>query len=206
VYPVLEIPRTFWEGDGRETYPGWEVCFYLDDRFSPPHHSYPPDISANETAATIDFCGTWDGEHEVAIPWNTAGVVNGRHTIIARIARVENGELAEIFHEISATFRINNPFALTYYDSSRGQNAIHERLEGAQVSDTIIVVTEILCQADPHISGITLKLDGTEVESASGEWKWNTTGVANGLHTIEADIGSGIGKKTATAVFTVLNH
>ncbi|MDN4483792.1 Ig-like domain-containing protein [Demequina lignilytica] len=170
-----------------------QVAFWLDD----------PTMSGGathtENLAPFDFVNTAGNGNGTA--WNSAGVIDGTHTITARF--VVSGGAVEI---VTATFTVDNPDPVpgsaTLLHSTSTDRSAPESLDGATLSGDAFVfigsdagVTQAAFWLDnPAMSGGATHtenlapFDFVNTGGGGNATAWDTTAIASGTHTISARV------------------
>jgi hypothetical protein len=121
--------------------------------------------------------------------WNTTGVANGSHTVSA-VARDAAG------HETSTSVVVN-----VMNDST--PPVVTLSLEADAVVAATVSIAAVASD-DIGVTGVQLLVDGVpigaELTAAPYETLWNTTEVANGIHTVSASARDAAGHETTTSV------
>lgn len=159
--------------------------------------------SDNVGVASVQFqldganLGTTDTTAPYSITWNTATVTAGPHTLRA-VARDAAG---------NATTSAG--VSVTVLDVTAPTIAISAPAAGATVSGTVAITANA---ADAvGVAGVQFKLDGAnlaaEDTSAPYSVSWNTTGVADGSHTLTAVARDAAGnQRTSSAVAVTVSN
>ena len=144
--------------------------------------------AANVTGVQFKLDGANLGAEDTSAPysivWDTTGVANGPHTLtaVARDAANNTATAADVGVTVSnLTVALSAPAA------------------GSTVSGTAVTVS---AEAAGNVTGVQFKLDGVDLgaEDTSAPYSivWDTTGVANGPHTLSA-VARDAANNTATA-------
>ena len=129
----------------------------------------------------------------VSIPWNTATVVDGSQVLTATVRDAAN-QTGSVSRAVAVSNTTSTLPPLTIGFSSPAA--------GATVSGTVTVA--VTASGGTGLS-YRLFVDGTQVATAPS-FSWNTTGVANGGHTLTATVTDSTGRAaTATRSVTVSN-
>ncbi|HEV8583703.1 MAG TPA: Ig-like domain-containing protein, partial [Methylomirabilota bacterium] len=125
--------------------------------------------------------------------WNTGGLANGNHTLGLTVTD-NTGATATATRTVNVQ---NGPPPLTASFTAPAA--------GATVSGTVTVTMAASGGTAPYT--YTLTVDGTQVASSgSTTYSWNTTGVADGSHTLGLTVTDNTGATaTATRTVTVAN-
>src|SRR5579864_7187977 len=160
--------------------------------------------SDNVGVAGVQFLldGTNLGAEDTAAPyavsWNTVGAANGSHTLTA-IARDAAGNRTT---SAGVTVTVSNA---PPPDTTPPTVSITSPGGGATVSGTVSVTAN--ASDNVGVAGVQFLLDGTnlgaEDTAAPYTASWNTTGAANGSHTLTAVARDAAGNRTTSAAVTV---
>lgn len=133
--------------------------------------------------------------------WNTAGVANGLHTVTA-VARDTAGNITTV----TITTAVNNSTSTA--DRTPPTAAISSPRAGATVSGTISVSAS--ASDGVGVAGVQFLIDGIRLgsEDTTDPYSavWNTTGLANGLHTVSAAGRDGPGNMITVTITTAVNN
>lgn len=141
--------------------------------------------------------GGEDGSAPYSVSWNTTGASNGSHTLTA----VARSTLGLRFTSAPVTVTVNNG---PPPDTTPPTVSITSPANGATVSGTITVTAS--ASDNVGVVGVQFFLDGalaTDDTSAPYSVPWNTTGAANGPHTLTAVARDAAGNSTTSAGVTV---
>lgn len=120
--------------------------------------------------------GSADTTAPYSISWNTKNSTNGSHTLSAMVTNTANATAASA----NVVVNVNNPTAPSVQITSP--------INGATISGSQIVTAN--ATDAQGISNVQFKLDGANLGSADTtapySVTWDTTGVANGNHTLTA--------------------
>jgi Big-like domain-containing protein len=136
--------------------------------------------------------GAEDTSAPYSVSWNTTGVAAGTHTLTA-VAR-----------DAAGNTRTSAPITVTVNDSTLPTVSITSPANGATVSGTITVTAS--ASDTVGVVGVKFFLDGVlaaDDTSAPYSVPWNTTGVANGSHTLTAVARDAAGNTRTSAAVTV---
>ena len=137
--------------------------------------------------------GAEDTASPYTVAWNTSGVANGAHTVSA-VARDAAGNTATA----AVTVTVDN-------DITAPTVSMTAPAAGATVSGTNVTVAATATD-NVAVVGVQFRLDGVNLgaEDTASPYTvaWNTSGVANGAHTVSAVARDAAGN-TATAAVTV---
>src|SRR5262252_4057420 len=141
--------------------------------------------------------GAEDTASPYSVSWNTTGVANGSHTLAA-IARDAAGNQSSS----AVTVTVNNG---PPPDTSPPAVNLTAPSNGATVSGTVTVSAS--ASDNVGVAGVQFTLDGANLgaEDTASPYSvsWNTTGVANGSHTLTATARDAAGNRTTSAAVTV---
>jgi hypothetical protein len=145
--------------------------------------------------------GTEDTSSPYGVAWDTTGVANGSHTLTA-VARDQAGNTATA---TSVTVTVQN----TAPDTTPPAVSLTAPAAGATVSGTVAV--NATATDAGGVAGVQFRLDGQPLgaEDTSSPYgvSWNTTGVANGSHTLTAVARDQAGNTaTATSVTVTVQN
>ena len=142
--------------------------------------------------------GAEDTAAPYAVSWNTVGAANGSHTLTA-IARDAAGNRTT---SAGVTVTVSNA---PPPDTTPPTVSITSPASGAAVSGTVSVTAN--ASDNVGVAGVQFLLDGTnlgaEDTAAPYTASWNTTGAANGSHTLTAVARDAAGNRTTSAAVTV---
>ncbi len=132
------------------------------------------------------------------IAWDSTGVANGTHTLTA-VAR-----------DVAGNITTSGPVTVTVHnDTTAPTVAITAPTDGSTVSGAGITVTADASDSD-GLAGVQFKLDGVNLDAedtTSGYGiAWDSTGVANGTHTLTAVARDVAGNITTSGPVTVTVH
>ena len=142
--------------------------------------------------------GAPDTSAPYSIPWNTATVANGTHTLTA-VAR-----------DAAGNTRTSAPVSVTVSngpppDTTPPTVSITSPANGATVSGTINVTAS--ASDNVGVAGVQFQLDGVNAgapdTSAPYAIAWNTTGASDGTHTITAIAQDTAGNTRTSSLVTV---
>jgi hypothetical protein len=143
--------------------------------------------------------GAADTSAPYSVSWNTATASNGSHTLSA-VAR--DGLLGLTFSSASITVTVNNA---PPPDTTPPAVSVTSPSNGATIQGTVPVSTS--ASDNVGVAGVQFRIDGAnfgaEDTSAPYSVSWNTTGAANGSHTIAAVARDAAGNRTTSATVTV---
>jgi hypothetical protein len=157
-------------------------------------------IVGSLTVAGVQFrldganLGAEDTSAPYSISWNTKTAGNGTH-ILTAVAR-----------DVLGARWTSNPVAVTVSnDTTRPSVSITSPVNGATVSGAIAVTAQ--ASDTRGVAGVRFRLDGAnlgaEDTSAPYSVSWNTTGVADGSHTLTAIARDAAGNTQTSAPVTV---
>jgi hypothetical protein len=142
--------------------------------------------------------GAEDTAAPYSVSWNTTGAANGSHTLTA-VARDAAGNRTT---SAAVTVTVSNG---PPPDTTPPSVSITSPANGATVSATVAVSAG--ASDNVGVAGVQFKLDGAnlgaEDAAASYSVSWNTTGAANGSHTLTAVARDAVGNQTTSATVTV---
>jgi hypothetical protein len=146
--------------------------------------------------------GAADTSAPYSVSWNTATAANGSHTLTA-VAR--DGLLGLTFTSASVTVTVNNAPPPPPPDTTPPAVSITSPASGATVSSTTVVTAS--ASDNVGVVGVQFTIDGANLgaEDTTVPYavSWNTTGAANGSHTIAAIARDAAGNSTRSATVTV---
>ncbi|MFA6493850.1 MAG: Ig-like domain-containing protein [Candidatus Paceibacterota bacterium] len=147
--------------------------------------------------------GTEDTTQPFSVIWNSSSVSNGEHTILA-VARDAAGNVAT---SSERTITVNN--ATSTADTIAPTIAITSPTTGATVYGTTTI--SATTTDNVGVAGVKMMVDGTmlgtEMTVAPFDIVWNTTGVANGAHSLTAIARDAAGNvATSSAVSVTVNN
>jgi len=127
--------------------------------------------------------GTWVASSPPStLSWNSTGVANGSHTVTVNGYNSSNTQVATT----SISLNVQNggapsPIPTSSPTPTSGQLTITSPANGATVSGTV----SIAAQYSSPVSWLNFYVDGTWVASSPpSTMAWNSTGVANGSHSV----------------------
>jgi hypothetical protein len=142
--------------------------------------------------------GSEDTSAPYSVPWNTTGVANGSHTLTA----VARAVLGLQFTSAPVTVTVSNG---PPPDTTPPSVSIASPGNGATVSATVTVSAS--ASDNVGVAGVQFRLDGADLgsedTSAPYSVSWNTTGAANGSHTLTAVARDAAGNQTTSTAVTV---
>ncbi|HEY6414592.1 MAG TPA: Ig-like domain-containing protein [Acidimicrobiales bacterium] len=143
--------------------------------------------------------GSEDTSAPYSVSWNTTGVANGTHTLTA-VARDAAGNTRT---SAPITVTVNNA------DTTPPTVSVTSPANGATVSGTITVTAN--ASDNRGVVGVRFRLNGVNLgaEDTTNPYSvsWNTTGVANGSHTLTAVARDAAGNtKTSASVTVTVNN
>src|SRR5690349_17105852 len=149
--------------------------------------------------------GAEDTSAPYSVPWNTASVGNGSHTLSA-VAR--DGLLGLTFSSAPVTVTVNNappPPPPPPADTTPPTVSITSPANGATIHGTVTVTAA--AADDVGVVGVQFQLDGVnggpEDTSAPYSIPFDTTGTSDGTHTLTAVARDAAGNRTTSAPVTV---
>src|SRR5499427_7376474 len=141
--------------------------------------------------------GAEDTASPYSVSWNTTGAANGSHSLTA-IARDAAGNQSSS----AVTVTVNNG---PPPDTTPPAVNLTAPSNGATVSGTVTVSAN--AADNVGVAGVQFTLDGAnlgaEDTSAPYSVSWNTTGAANGAHTLTATARDAAGNRTTSNAVTV---
>src|SRR5262252_4231418 len=141
--------------------------------------------------------GAEDTASPYSVSWNTTGAANGSHSLTA-IARDAAGNQSSS----AVTVTVNNG---PPPDTTPPAVNLTAPSNGATVSGTVTVSAS--ASDNVGVAGVQFTLDGANLgaEDTASPYSvsWNTTGVANGSHTLTATARDAAGNRTTSAAVTV---
>src|SRR5215472_12615967 len=142
--------------------------------------------------------GAPDASAPYSVSWNTTGAANGSHTLTA----VATAVLGLQFTSNAVTVTVNNA---PPPDTTPPTVSMTAPSNGATVSGTVAVSAN--ASDNVGVVGVQFRLDGAslgaEDTSAPYSVSWNTSGAANGTHTLTATARDAAGNSTTSATVTV---
>ena len=142
--------------------------------------------------------GSEDTSAPYSVSWNTTGVANGSHTLTA----VATAVLGLQFTSPPITVTVSNG---PPPDTTPPSVSITSPANGATVQSTVTVTAS--ASDNVGVAGVQFQLDGAslggEDTAAPYSVSWNTTGAANGSHTLTAVARDAAGNRTTSAAVTV---
>src|SRR5579864_3506934 len=143
--------------------------------------------------------GAPDTSAPYSISWNTAGAANGSHTLTAV---AHDALLGLQFTSAPVTVTVSNA---PPPDTTPPTVSITSPGGGATVSATVTVAAN--ASDNVGVAGVQFLLDGANLgaEDTAAPYmaSWNTTGAANGSHTLTAIARDAAGNRTTSAAVTV---
>jgi chitodextrinase len=142
--------------------------------------------------------GAADTSAPYAVSWNTTGVANGSHTLSA----VATAVLGLQFSSPPITVTVSNG---PPPDTTPPGVSMTSPANGATVSATVAVSAG--ASDNVGVAGVQFRLDGANLGSedtaAPYSVSWNTTGAANGSHTLTAVARDAAGNHTTSSAISV---
>jgi hypothetical protein len=139
--------------------------------------------------------GAEDTTAPYSVSWNTATIANGSHTLTA-VARDAAGNATT---STAVTVTVSNA------DLTLPTVSLTEPANGATVGGTVTISAD--ASDNVGVAGVQFRLDGVnlgaEVTSSPFSFSWNSTGVANGTHTLTAVARDAAGNTATSAAVTV---
>lgn len=129
-----------------------------------------------------------------AIPWNTASVAAGGHTLTTTV--IDNGG-----NSASASVAVNVGATASVVDTTPPSIQITSPGNGALVSGLVTIVAS--AQDNVGVVQVTIGIDGVQAYSGTSgpySFKWNTKKVTSGKHTITASAWDAAGNHTTTSI------
>src|SRR5215831_1342648 len=145
--------------------------------------------------------GTADSSSPYSVSWNTTGASNGSHTLSA----VATATLGLQFSANPITVTVNNG---PPPDTTPPSVNLTAPASGANVSGTVTVSAS--ASDNVGVAGVRFTLDGANLgaEDTASPYSvsWNTTGAANGSHTLTAIARDAAGNQSSSAVTVTVNN
>ncbi len=146
--------------------------------------------------------GAEDTAAPYSVSWNTTGAANGSHTLTA----VARDLLGVQYTSAPVTVTVANA---PPPDTTPPTVSITSPSNGQTVSATVTVTAN--ASDNVGVAGVQFQLDtgtnlGAEVTSAPYSVSWNTTGAANGSHTLTAVARDAAGNRASSAVTVTVSN
>ena len=159
----------------------------------------------NVAVSRVDFLvyGAQAGSDSAApyqFAWNTSGLANGTHTLQARAVDSSNN----VGSSAVVSVTVNNVVSAPPSDTTAPTAQITSPSNGATVSGTANVA--VTASDNVGVSRVELLLDGAQVATDSAapyQFAWDTSGVANGTHTLRARAVDSSNNTGLSAIITV---
>jgi len=146
--------------------------------------------------------GAEDASAPYSVSWNTGTVANGTHTLTATARDAATNRTTST----AVTVTVNNA---PPPDTTAPTVSLTAPANGATVSGTVAVSAS--ASDNVGVAGVQFQLDGANLGAedtvAPYSISWNTTGVANGAHTLRATArDAATNRTTSTAVTVTVNN